>query len=138
MALFDVLRTGVQVIAAGVLESFKGTVSHQAWVGADGRGGDLYATAANRRALIDLTKKVLHTTSGRYVNVFATLSFLDPIADTSANSGFTRENPIDPRDILTLPDGSTAPIQQTGAFMDPVTSRPVFNDTILGNPVAGS
>jgi len=138
MALFDVLRTGVQVIAAGILESFKGTVQHEAWVGADGRGGDLYAAAAPRRALIDLTKREIHTSSGKFVRVFAMLTFLDPIADTSANSGFTRENPIDPRDILTLPDGTTAPIADTGAFMDPVTSRPVFNATVLGSPVQGS
>lgn len=137
MALFDVLRTGVQVIAAGILESFKGDVSHQAWIGADGRGGDLYATAATRRALIDLTKREMHTSSGKFVRAFATLVFLDPIADTTPNTGFTRENPIDPRDILTLPDGSTAPIADTGAFMDPVTSRPVFSETVLGNPVKG-
>jgi hypothetical protein len=138
MALFDVLRTGVQVIAAGILESFKGDVEHRAWIGHDGRGGDVFADPATRRALIDLTKKAMHTTSGRYVRVFATLTFLDPFAATDANPGFTRENPLDPRDTLTLPDGSTAPIQQTGAFMDPVTSQPVFNETILGNVVSGS
>lgn len=137
MALFDVLRSGVQVIAAGILESFKGTVQHEAWIGSDGRGGDSYATAVPRRALIDLTKKQLHTGSGTFVNVFATLTFLDPIDATTPNTGFTRANPIDPRDIITLPDGTTAPIQVTGAFMDPVTSQPVFSETVLGTPVRG-
>jgi len=113
-------------------------VTHEAWIGDDGQGADEFAAPVVRRALVDLTKRERATSSGRTVMTFATLTWLDPIAATTPNAGKTRENPIDPRDIFTLPDGGTAPIVQTGGFADSATGQPFVNDTILGSVVRGT
>lgn len=138
MALIDILRNAVQTTASSALDSFKGNVTFKAWIGTDGKGGNSYASPVTLRALIDPTKRTRYTGSGVLVMTYATLTFLDPIADTSANTGETRQQPIDPRDQIVLPDGGTAPIVQTGGFMDPLTSRPIVNETILGSVVRGN
>lgn len=127
-------------IASGVTGSlgFKSTVTHTPWIGQDGRGGDSFGTPVSRLALVDLTKRQHFTASGVLVMVYATVTFLDPIEDTTPNSPWTRDQPIDARDIITLGDGTTAPIQQTGAFQDGATNRPLFSETILGHPVGGN
>jgi hypothetical protein len=137
MALIDILRNGVQAIASKALDSFKGNVTLTPWIGTDGRGANAYGSPVTLRALIDPTKRTRYTGSGVLVMTFATLTFLDPIADTAPNTGETRQQPIDPRDKIVLPDGGTAPIVQTGGFMDPLTSRPIVNETILGSVVRG-
>lgn len=134
MALVDVIRSGV-ALASKVTDSLKGPVVHKAWIGQDGQGAPLYASPVTRRALIDLTKRNRTTPSGQLVMTFATLTFLDAIADTTPNSNQVRENPIDPRDILTLPDGGTAPIVQAGGFNDSASSRPFLQEVVLGTVV---
>lgn len=122
-------------IADSVTKSlgFQGTCTLQAWRGQTGNGTEDYAPAVSFKAVIDLTKKQRPTSGGRLVTVIATLTALEPIADTTPNAGQTRQNPIDPRDIIVLPDGTTGPILDVpGAVMDPETSRPFFNTITLG------
>lgn len=132
MALADVVRKGV-AIASKTFDSMKGPVVHYAWIGQDGRGGDVFAAPVSRRALIDLTKRRFATGSGQLITTFASLTFLDAIADTTATAPAVRENPIDPRDRIVLPDGTTAPIVQAGGFNDTKTSRPYLQEVVLGS-----
>lgn len=136
MGYEDVIRAGVAT-ASTQFESMKLDVVHRAWTGEDGDGGDTFAAPVTRRALVDLTKRMVSGAGGRLMMTFATLTFLDPIADTNPSTGKVRENPIDPRDTLTLPDGGTAPIVQTGGFTDSGTQRPFLQETILGTVVRG-
>lgn len=136
MGYEDAIRAGVAT-ASSQFESMKLDVMHKAWTGEDGDGTDTFAAPVSRRALVDLTKRVLSTPGGRLVMTFATLTFLDPISDTSATTGKVRENPIDPRDVITLPDGGTAPIVQTGGFADSGTTKPFLQETILGTVMRG-
>jgi hypothetical protein len=136
MALMDIIRTGV-AIANKVVESVKCDVTFEPWIGQNGKGADQYGTPVTLRALVDPTKRQRFTQSGALVMTFATLTILDAVADTAANTGETREQPIDPRDIIRLPDGGTAPIVQTGGFTDPSTGRPLLNEVILGSVIRG-
>src|SRR6185436_10857551 len=102
MGYEDLIRAGV-ALASGQFESMKGDVIHKAWIGDDGQGADEYAAPVVRRALVDMTKRERMTGSGALVMTYATLTWLDPIADTTPNTGKTREQPIDPRDIFILP-----------------------------------
>lgn len=136
MGYESLFEAGVQLLSEQ-FESMKLTVSHQAWIGEDGDGADQFAAAVPRRALVDLSKRLISTKSGRYAMTFATLTFLDPIASTSANTGKTRENPVDPRDIFTLPDGSTAPVVSSGGFADSTTIAPFALEVVLGTVVRG-
>lgn len=136
MGYESLIRAGV-ALASSQFESMKLDVVHRAWVGQTGDGEDDFAPPVTRRALVDLTKRQRMTGSGQLVMTFATLTFLDPIADTAPNAGQTRQQPIDPRDLLTLPDGGTAPIVQAGAFADSGTERPFLQEVILGSVVRG-
>lgn len=137
MGYEDLIRDAVANILSPQFESMKLDVTHTAWIGQDGAGGDAFAEPVTLRALVDLTKRKRATANGRLVMTFAVLTFLDPIEDTAPNAGQVREQPIDPRDVLTLPDGGTAPIVQTGGFADSQTGRGFVNDTILGAVVRG-
>lgn len=134
----NILRDAIASILSPEFESMKLDVRHHAWIGDDGQGADVFAPPVVRRALVDLTKRERATTTGRVVMTFATLTWLDPIPATSPNPGKDRINPIDPRDVFVLPDGGTAPIVQTGGFVDSATAQPFVNETILGSVVRGS
>lgn len=136
MGYETLIAQGVQ-IASQQFDSMKVTVMHRAWIGDDGRGGEAFAAPVARRALVDPTKRQRVTASGSLVMTYATLTWLDPIPDTAPNSGKVRQQPIDPRDVFTLPDGGTAPIVQTGGFTSSLTNRGFINETILGSIVRG-
>ena len=136
MGYEDLTRAGV-ALASSQFETMKVNVTHEAWIGQDGEGGDQFASPVTRRALVDLTKRQRMTGSGQLVMTFAAVTFLDPIADTTPNAGQVRQQPIDPRDVITLPDGGTAPIVQAGAFADSATERPFFQEVVLGTVVRG-
>jgi hypothetical protein len=110
---------------------------HKAWIGEDGDGEDEFAAPVSRRALVDLSQRLRVTKGGRTVMTFATLTFLDPVPDTTPNAGKVRVQPIDPRDTLTLPDGGTAPIVSGGGFVDSLTGQPFVNEVVLGTVVRG-
>jgi hypothetical protein len=133
MALVDVIRGGV-AIAASILASVKGDVVHQAWTGQDGKGTDTYASPVTLKAIVDRTRKQKFTTTGKLVTVAATLTFIDPIADTTATDpAMPRNNPIDPRDLLTLSDGTTGPILSVGGVEDAGTQRGFINEVTIGD-----
>lgn len=130
MALVDIIRSGV-AIASKTFESNKVNITHEPWIGQDGDGTDQYDTPVVRRAVADLTRKPRYTSSGTLALSVAMLTFLDPIADNGAP---TRHEPIDTRDRLTLPDGTTGPIINIAGPLDSGTSRPFLNEVTLGEP----
>lgn len=133
---YETLISGlIKSVLSPQFESMKLNVTFLAWTGQDGHGTPTYAAPRTLRALVDLTKQRKYTPSGVLVMTFATLTFLDPIEDTTPTSPWVREQPIDPRDVLTLPDGGTAPIVHTGGFADSQTGRGFVQDTILGSTI---
>lgn len=135
MGFESIIRGAIQGIASPLLESMKIDVTHEAWLGQDRLGSPDFAAPQTLRALIEKSPKQLFTTSGSVVVVKATLIFLDPIADHTANTGYFRHNPIDPRDRITLPDGSTAPIIDPAGFLNSETERPFVNEVLLGESI---
>jgi hypothetical protein len=136
MGYEDLIRAGV-ALASSQFDSMKVSVTVTPWIGQDGDGDDSYGTPFLARALLDPSPRMRSTPTGRLIMTFATLTFLDPIANTTPNSGQVRQQPIDSRDIITLPDGSTAPIIQVGGFTDSGTEKPFATEVILGTLVRG-
>lgn len=136
MGYESLFESGVKILSSQ-FESMKLNVTHTAWIGEDGDGNDAFAAPVVRRALVDLSKQARVTKAGRTVMTFATLQFLEPIANTTPNAGKIREQPIDPRDSLVLPDGGTAPIVSTGGFADSVTTQPFVVEVVLGTVMIG-
>lgn len=132
MSFADIIRQGVQ-IADALTVDLQVTVTHQAWIGQDGSGKDAFNAPVNRKALVDRAVKPMLTKEGKLIIVLATVTFLDPIPNTTPNANQQRINPIDPRDIITLDDGSTAPIQKCGGFEDAGTLSNFVNEVVLGN-----
>lgn len=122
------LRTGV-ALASDLTRSLQATVTIAAWNGQDLRGKNTHATAVPYAALVEMTRKQKYTSTGKLVMTLAVITILDPVADTMATG---RMNPIDPRDIVTLPDGQTQPIVDIKSFVDAGLNRPFYNEITLG------
>lgn len=120
MPLNTTLRKAVGIINKQT-KSLQGGVTHRAWVKQDGFGDPTYSPVGGvlRQAIIDQTVAERKLPSGRLVMVKAALTFLTPV-EPQGTAG--REEPIDPRDSIVLPDGSTGPIVMVGkGVIDPET-----------------
>lgn len=139
MALADLVQTVVNGVLSTTVDSFKANVTYRAWVGDTGDGEDQYAAPVVLRPIVNRKKKIRFTSGGAVVTVIATLTFTDPVAETAANVGKTREQPIDPRDKFTLDDGTSAPVlSSTGGTINPSTGHPFAMRVELGTVERGA
>ncbi len=132
MSLADDIRGSIATMS-DVLADLKVPVTHTPWIGQDGFGKDVFGTPVVRKVLVDRTRKPMYTKSGKMILTVATLTILDPVPNTTANPGQVRVNPIDPRDLFVLDDGTTAPIVKSGGFEDAGRQSPFVNEVTLGN-----
>lgn len=137
MGLRDILDNAVHNIISPIVDDVKVTFIHHAWIGEKGNGEDIYASPTTFRAVADRTARIRETGDGGKVMVFATLTEVDGIASTTATFPWTRQNPVDPRDKIIFPDGSTAPITKAGGPQDPVTGVGFINEIEMGSVVRG-
>ena len=72
---------------------------------------------------------LVRTSTGADVVVRASVTFLTPL---TANGAETRTEPIDPRDKIILPDGTTGPIVNISGPVDPDTGAPFLFEVLLG------
>lgn len=130
MDVAALIRNGVAT-ANSLLATAQGTCTLAAWTGQDGKGKATYATAVPFQAVVDYTRRQ-RWLDGRQVNVVATLTVLAPIA---ANGATGRREPVDTRDRIVLPDGTTGPILTTpNAVLDPAQGRPFIHEILIGEP----
>lgn len=133
MSLESAVRRGValadRITANGGLQAW---VWHTPCVGEDGRGGRTYGRKVKRRAVVDTTRGRTKNAAGELVDTVATVVFPRPIAATKAEPGGERVNPIDPRDLLVLSDGTSGPIVRTDSPIDGATGKPYITQVWLG------
>lgn len=110
-------------------DGLQGTFTHEAWIGQSGAGLPTYAAGVIRNGVIDTTPRVHYTGTGILVVITATITVLEKIPDNGATG---RVEPVDPRDRITLSDGTTAPIISDGGPDDPSTGRPYLNTIMIG------
>lgn len=108
-----------------------GIVTHHAWVGQDSWGKPYYATPPiNRRAIWEPGhQSKFDTNTGAVVQVKGKLTFLEPI---EPNGYEGRIEPIDNRDLLVLPDGTSGPIYKPEGLYNPVTDAPFLIELWIG------
>lgn len=145
MSLNSIVRKAVTV-ANTITADLQGTVLHSAWIRQDAMGKSIYgrrlegldiygsynATGVQipRQAVIE-QKQRIREIQGRQTLTFAHLIFVGPI---EANGMTTeRKEPVDPRDIIILPDGTTGPIVDVVGVMDSETSNLYFVEVWLGD-----
>lgn len=104
-------------------------VTHEAWIGEDKFHKAAYAAPVTLRCVVDSRQRMIITNTGQAITVMSTLTFTSPIKENGASG---RREPIDPRDKMTLPDGFTGPIIDTGAPIDPKTRQGYITQIMLG------
>lgn len=130
MGLDDVIR-GAVAVAKTVTSDLQPSVTHEAWTGSGaGYGKSAYAVGVAYPALVERKHGLVSKApAGELREVQAKITFLEPVTPNGATG---RTEPIDPRDILTLPDGTTGPILKTAGFISKSTGRPYLTEVWLG------
>lgn len=127
--LADVVRAGV-AIAHQVTETLQVDVSLSRWQSQDAFGAVTYSTAADYPALVEYKVRLHETASGKLVQTRAKVTFLTVIP---SNGAANRTEPIDSRDRIVLPDGTTGPIVDVAGLVNPSTERPYMLEVYLGS-----
>lgn len=106
------------------------TVTHYPWISQDVFGAPTYAPVGVPYSVIfDERQQQKRDEEGIVVSTRAYLAFLEPIAPNAAAG---RLNPLDPRDKIVLPDGTTGPIVSSSGFVDKGTGKPYFHEVWIG------
>jgi hypothetical protein len=116
-------------LADNETKSAQVTVMHHPWVGQSVSGTPSYAAPGSYKAILEYRQEMRKTDEGTEQVARAHLTFLQPV---TPNGTAGRNEPIDERDLITLPDLSTGPILETRGLADPTTSRPYYNEVALG------
>lgn len=107
-----------------------GIVAHYAWTGADSWGKPTYASPINRPAIWEPGQQSkFDTNTGAVIQVKGKLTFLEPI---EPNGVAGRIEPIDNRDLIVLPDGTSGPILKPEGLYNPVSGAPFLIELWIG------
>lgn len=128
MAFDDLIRSGV-ALADSLTDSLQVSVTHEAYTGINEFGESSYAAGVSRKAIVERKNRQRVTGDGRTILTSAQITFLRAI---EANGAAGRQEPVDTRDRITLPDGSTDPIADVEALLDPDTGRGYYAVVWLG------
>lgn len=123
----EIIRSAVKT-ANTLTKGVQSTVRLEQFKSQAGDGAKIYASAVTVRAVVD-RKRYQRFIGGRVVTVIAKLTILDTVPSQGTVG---RQEPIDPRDKITLPDGVTGPIVSVGAVDDPGTGKGFIQSVTLG------
>lgn len=130
MDFAGIVRNGI-ALADSLLKDGEVSVTWEAWISQDVKGKPTYASPVTLRGILDATRRQRYI-DGRVVTVVATLTILDPV---TPNGTAGRHEPIDVRDRIILPDGTSGPIMSApSAVWDSVMNRPFLNEILIGEP----
>lgn len=131
MSLADLVRNGV-ALANSITKPLQVSVVHRAWLGDDDTSKPTYGSPTSRLAIVADSSKKFKRDDGEEVIATTYIGFLEPIPPVT-QTVVGRNNPLDERDQLTLPDGRTGPILKTdGGLVDPLTGRTYLHQVWLG------
>ncbi len=128
MSLAGTIRSAVAT-ADKVTKSLQENVAHRAWVSADMMGKMTFDPPISRKAIVEQAIKERRLPDGRLVMTSAKITFLEVILP---NGAAKRQEPVDPRDRITLADGTSGPILNITGLRDPEKSRPYLLEIWLG------
>ena len=130
MSLADVIRSSVEV-AKSATAAAQADIALAAWTGQATSGAKpTYAAGVTLPAIIEQGPVAFRNALGETVTVKAVINILQPVA---ANGAANREEPIDLRDKITLPNGTVgSPIMGASGLVDPSTGVPYSYSVGLG------
>lgn len=136
MGLSAIIANAVAT-AKNITLDLQPTVTLRQWIGQDKFGKPEYTSPTSYRVILNYENKNVKMSGGQEASARAYLAFLEPVAPATPNAGATRENPIDERDEITLPDGTGGPILTVSGFANGVTGVPYFSEVWLGESEEG-
>lgn len=122
--------SGAVKTASKLTTSLQATVIWKAWTGNDQWGRKIYTTHSIRALVEQEVRTELDQATGQAIQTRAKITILEPLPLVTAAG---RINPIDNRDILILPDGTTGPAYMPGGFVNPETSKPFLMEVWMGS-----
>ncbi len=134
MSLADLIRNSValanDLTKDGGLQE---VVSLKRWKGVqDDYGKPSYAAAISLDALVEHRRRIVRSVADEDSVSVTTVTVLGPIPALSPVV-VGRKEPVDERDLVTLANGTTAPIIATdGGLSDPTTARGYLTQIYLG------
>jgi hypothetical protein len=131
MGLGGLVRSGI-ALANSITGTLQVDVIHHPWIGSLSDGMASYGLATVRRAIVEAKQEQVRTFTGEEATSRAMVTIIGPVEDNGAAG---RREPIDPRDRLILPDGTTGPILDVQGLVDAGTGRPYMYQIALGGDV---
>jgi hypothetical protein len=131
MSLADVIKDALAV-ADNLLESEEilEPITVSRWTGQSVEGDPTYAADITPPAIVELKQQLRKDiNTGVEVMSKTKLTIVRPIANQGTAG---RREPIDPRDKITLPDGTTGPIIDIGGLVSGGTGKPYMLEVWLG------
>lgn len=131
MSLAGAIRSAVKV-ADNVTKSVQITVQQHAWTGQDAFGEASYVVAPYR-AILEAKQQLHRRADGKIVETSHKLTILEDVADVAPlDPESPRVNPVDPRDVWGMPDGSIAATMDVAGVQNPETGAPFCLEVMLG------
>ena len=126
----DVIRSALETVDT-VTDSLQVDITHHPWVDSDGMGTPVFDPAGPFviKAIAQDRQRLVRRQDGELQMTRTVLTFPRPI---TPNGAAGRQEPIDPRDKLVLPDGTTGAIIDIVGVVDPVTGKPYISEVWLG------
>lgn len=116
----EVLQIGIDIIDSQT-KGAQSQIKLEQFTGSGPSGDMTYADPVFPFAVVDYSNKV-SIRGGQIVTVSATLTITERVEPNLTVTDPPRKNPIDPRDKITLPDGTTGPIiSAPGSVNNPLT-----------------
>lgn len=129
MSLRSIVRNAVS-IADRVTAPLQATIQHSAWTGQDEFGDVTYTDPISRDCIVEYKiRDKLQSSSGRVIQSQALVTIIRPI---DPNGAAGRVEPIDPRDLIVLPNGHSGPIIDIEGVVDPMTNSPYMYQVWIG------
>ncbi len=123
----NILETGVKIVDRAI-PGLKAVCTLKQFIGSDANGDVLLTDGLEGRpnpitfkSVVDYTNKVT-IRNAQMVSISATLTITETIPFNNTLTDPPRRNPIDPRDEIILPDGTSGPIiSAPGSVLNPRT-----------------
>jgi hypothetical protein len=129
MAFDSLVRNGI-ALAKSLTSSLQMNVQHFPWTGQTDRMKPTYGDPITYPALVEYKSELIRIATGEEKQAKTKVTFLAPI---TVNGADDRQEPVDPRDKIVLPDGRTGPILEIKGLGDPVTGYPYMFEVTLGD-----
>ena len=129
MGLDAVLRNGVKVIN-GVTKAAQTKIVLHRWSGQSYDGSPLYAAPLTLTAVVEHKTEARQSTTGQIRISRTFVIILEPLTALGAPG---RSEPLEDRDMITLPNMTTGAILETYGVVDAATGLPYAHEVRMGD-----